>query len=293
MTIRLVLISVAVFSTVGAARAEVCPDEVPSDSVQRRAQAKKWFGKGDEAVNAGDDLAALKAFQCSLKFVPHGFTAFNIAQIAERIGDLELAISSYNQYLLLVPDAKDTQEVNHKLDALRERLAQVRQKEKDSTALSPATVAEAPASAVVESPRGDEGTEPPPQAPDATASDAGSKPTESVTSQQPAASPSRAGAWIAFGSSGILAGAAVLFNLAARGKMDTCRTKYQNSDRPAAESACNDAKPLAYTSYGFIGASAAALVVGTVLILRPTPSSSVGVNVLPEGGLAFRLGGQF
>jgi hypothetical protein len=287
MTMRLVFISLAVFSTIGTARAEVCPDEIPSDSGQRRAQAKKWFGKGDEAVNAGDDLAALKAFQCSLKFVPHGFTAFNIAQIAERIGDLELAISSYNQYLLLVPDAKDSQEVNHKLDALRERLAQVRMKEKESTPAEPAAAA-------VESPKPSESaTEPPSQEQDSTASDAETKPVESVASQESTSSPSHAGAWIAFGSSGILAGAAVLINLAARSKMDTCRSQYQQNGQSAAQSACDDAKPLAYTSYGFFGASAAALVVGTVLILRPTPSSSVAMNILPEGGLALRLGGQF
>jgi hypothetical protein len=276
MMMRSLLISVAVLSTVGAARAEVCPDALPSDGGQRRVQAKKWFGRGDEAVNSGDDLAALKAFQCSLKFVPHGFTAYNIAQIAERIGDLELAIFSYNQYLLLVRDAKDTQEVNHKLDALRERLAQVRPAE--------------PAVAAIESPKANAGAAEPP-AQDSTAAD--TNPAESVSSQEPTA-PSRAGAWIAFGSSGILAGAAVLLNLAARSKMDSCRSAYrQNQDQAAAESSCSDAKALAYTSYGFFGASAAALVVGTVLILRPTPASSVALNVLPEGGLALRLGGQF
>jgi tetratricopeptide (TPR) repeat protein len=286
MTMRLLLISLTVFSAIGTARAEVCPDEVPSDAGQRRAQAKKWFGRGDEAVNSGDDLAALKAFQCSLKFVPHGFTAFNIAQIAERIGDLELAISSYNQYLLLVPDAKDSQEVNHKLDALRERLAQVRLKEKESTPAEPAVAA-------VPSPQAGEGASESPQPKDATATTTENKPIESVTSPEPPSSFSRAGAWIAFGSSGILAGAAVLLNLAARSKMDTCRSKYTAQDQAAAQSSCDDAKPLAYTSYGFFGASAAALVVGTVLILHPTPTSSVAMNILPEGGLAFRLGGKF
>ncbi len=273
MTMRFILISLAVFSAIGTARAEVCPDEIPADAGQRRAQAKKWFGRGNEGVNSGDDLAALKAFQCSLKFVPHGFTAFNIAQIAERIGDLELAISSYNQYLLLVPDAKDSQEVNHKLDALRERLAQVRLKDAE-----PATAA---------------GATEPSQERGATATAADKKPIESVTSPEPPSSPSRAGAWIAFGSSGILAGAAVLINLAARSQMDTCRTEYTMQGQAAAQSACDDAKPLAYTSYGFFGASAAALVVGTVLILRPTLSSVVAMNILPEGGLAFRLGGKF
>jgi hypothetical protein len=60
-----------------------------------------------------------------------------------------------------------------------------------------------------------------------------------------------------------------------------------------AESACNDAKPLAYLSYGLFGVGAAAAVVGTVLVLHPTESSDVALNLLPEGGLTLGWSGTY
>jgi hypothetical protein len=77
--------------------------------------------------------------------------------------------------------------------------------------------------------------------------------------------------------------------------MSTCRSKWKNGtgDISGAEAACNDAKPLAYMSYGLLGLGAAAAVVGTVLVLRPTESSEVGMNLLPEGGLALGWSGRF
>ena len=136
MTIRYALVAVTVLLSASAVRAEVCPDDIPEDSGVRRAQAKKWFSTGEAAAGAGEDVAALKAYQCSLRFVSHGFTAYNIAQVAERVGDLELAIASYNQYLLLVPEAKDAQEVNDRLESLKDRLAKARQKEKAMAAMA-------------------------------------------------------------------------------------------------------------------------------------------------------------
>ena len=85
MTMRFAATALAVFLLAGPVLAEECPDIVPEDSVQRRQQAKKWFSKGEDSTKEGDDLSALKAYQFSLKFVPHGFTAYNIAQVAERV----------------------------------------------------------------------------------------------------------------------------------------------------------------------------------------------------------------
>ena len=127
---RFALVAITVFLTASSVRAEECPSDIPDDSGVRRVQAKKWFSKGQTTSDEGDDIAALKAYQCSLRYVSHGFTAYNIAQIAERIGDLEVAIASYSQYLLLVPEAKDQQEVNDRVVALKERLARAKQKEK-------------------------------------------------------------------------------------------------------------------------------------------------------------------
>jgi|SRR5450759_334780 tetratricopeptide (TPR) repeat protein len=125
--IKRIALSLAVFLAAGTVRAEECPQEAPDDSGLRRMLAKKWFSKGETEARAGNDVQALKAYQCSIMFVPHGFTAFNVAQIAEKIGDVEVAIESYRQYLLLVPEAKDAPEVSERIETLKERLAKARE----------------------------------------------------------------------------------------------------------------------------------------------------------------------
>jgi tetratricopeptide (TPR) repeat protein len=290
MTIRFALAAITVLLTASSVRAEECPNDIPEDSGVRRVQAKKWFSKGQAAAGESDDVAALKAYQCSLRFVPHGFTAYNIAQIAERIGDLEVAIASYNQYLLLVPDAKDGQEVNEKLNALKERLLKARQREKDITAVSPLATEPPP-------PKGGanagEGTGQTTTAPvvDAPAS----KPAESITTEQPQATNYRSAAWIVYGGAGVVLVAGVVTNILARNKMDTCNSLYKKDPNniSAAESECSSAKPLAWMSYGLFGLGAAAVAVGTVLVLRPTPSSEVAMVPLLEGGLALGWSGRY
>ena len=285
MTIRFALVAITVFLTAGSVRAQDCPNDIPEDSGVRRAQAKKWFSKGQTASSEGDDVAALKAYQCSLRYVPHGFTAFNIAQIAERIGDLELAIASYSQYLLLVPDAKDAREVNDKVTALKERLARAKEKEKEIIAAVPVGAAERPPA------EGETGQPKPAMTP----VDKSAKPVESIT-EEPSPTNHRMAAWIVYGGAGVALLGGVITNLMARSKMDTSRSKYQQDPvkgRPAAESARSDAQFLAYTSYVLFGLSAAAAVVGTVLVLRPTESSEVSMNIMPEGGLSLGWGGRF
>jgi tetratricopeptide (TPR) repeat protein len=290
MTIRFALAAITVLLTASSVRAEECPNDVPEDSGVRRVQAKKWFSKGQTAAGEGDDVAALKAYQCSLRFVPHGFTAYNIAQIAERIGDLEVAIASYSQYLLLVPDAKDAQEVSEKVNALKERLLKARQKEKEITAVSPLAT-EPPAAkggSDSEDGTGQTTTAPAGEAPEP-------KPVGSIATEQPEVTNYRTAAWIVYGGAGVVLVAGVVTNILSRGKMDTCNSRYKAdpSNLSSAESACSDAKPLAYMSYGLFGVGAAAAVVGTVLVLRPTESSEVAMTPLPGGGLALGWSGRF
>jgi hypothetical protein len=285
MTMRRFATALTLLLFAGPALAEECPDQVPDDSGVRRAQAKRWFTIGEEAAKVNDDLAALKAYQCSLKFVPHGFTAFNIAQIAERVGDLELAVSSYTKYLLLAPDAKDTDEINQKVDALKLRLARVKQSER---------AARTPPPPVVPPP-----VEPPPVAPPEPLGDQGAQqgqPAETVAASQPAGPNYRLLAWISYGGAGAFVIGGLITNLLSRSKMDTCRSRYKPEDPStvsAAESACSDAKPLAYTSYVFFGLGGAAAALGTFFILRPTDTTEVAMAPLPEGGLALRWGGSF
>lgn len=286
MTMRTFATFLAVLLSVGSALADECPDEVSDDSGARRLQAKRWFSTGEDRTKIGDDLGALKAFQCSMKFVPHGFTAFNIAQIAERVGDLELAIAGYNKYLLLVPEAKDSDDINRKILALKERLARVRQE----TAAAK--------------------TPPPPQPRPMVARPAPVAPPPLVTqpAREPRAEPStvvdstgdepsgpnyRLYAWISYGSAAALIAGGLVTNLLARSKMDSCRTRYSNKDTVGADSECSSARALAYTSYALFGVGGAAAVAGTFFVLRPTDSTEVAMSPLREGGLILRWGGSF
>jgi hypothetical protein len=283
MTIRIAIATLSVVFAASPVLAEECPDYVPEDPSSRRVQAKYWFAQGEAAGKGNDNVAALKAYQCSLKFVPHGFTAFNIAQIAERIGDLELAITSYNQYLLLAPDAKDGQEVNEKVEALKIRLAKARESAKPR---EPARVRPR------ERETADTGTLPTRTAAGTHAGgsritvESGVKPAEASKDKY------RMAAWISYGSGGVLLATGIITNILARDKMDTCRSKYSNNDKSGAESACSDAKPLAYLSYGAFGLGAAAVAAGTILLFLPGDSGDVSMNVLP-GGMALQWGGRF
>jgi tetratricopeptide (TPR) repeat protein len=285
MTMRAVATALAVVLSAGPVLAEECPEEVPEGSVDRRALAKKWFSTGEEATRINDDVAALKAYQCSLKFIPHAFTAFNIAQISERVGDLELAVASYKQYLILAPDAKDAEVVRLKIDALKQRLAAVR---RPTQAATPAE----PVEPVEPSP-----VEPPPVVQDQPGTPEVRPPTEDVSERHSRGPNYRTWAWVSYGgAAAFLVGGLVFYYGLAQNKMDTCNSTFKWDDpstRSPAESACASASAWATTSYVFFGVAGVAAVVGTVFVLRPTEDSEVAMAPLPEGGLAFRWGGRF
>ncbi len=269
----------------GQAFARECPDQASADAAARRQEAKQWFSEGAARAQAGDDVAALKAYQCSLKLVPHGFTAFNIGRLAERIGDLELAVASYNEYLLLVPDAPDEADITRRIRTLEERLAMAKgQAPVVTDSLAP--------------------TPPPAPAPPALgASGAGAAasagpPTNSAA--EPVGTIATGGqprnyrtlAWVSYGGAAALLVAALVTNLMARSEMDSCRSTYSNAGRAAAQASCDDAKPLAYSSYPLFGLAGAAAAAGTFFVLRPTPSTEVALAPMPDRGLALRLGGR-
>lgn len=273
-------------------RAEDCPSDMPDDSNVRRSLAKKWFAKGESEGRAGNDVAALKSYQCSLKFVPHGFTAYNIAQIAERVGDLEAAIASYEQYLLLVPDAQDAKQISEKLDSLKERLAKVRQS--DGGAVERA--AAPPIDKLMEK-ANDEPVVSKPSKP-AVSETPASESDDSLRARRHSQSNYRTLGWISLGGGGALLAGGVVTNLLARNSMSKCRSEFNQGEEhlAAAESACSSAKSMAYLSYGLFGLGAAAAVTGVVLLfVQPGQSEQdvALVDILPEGGLSLRWQGRF
>ena len=110
-----------------AVRAAECPASSPDRTEERRALAKEWFARAEAAENAGNDVDAVRAYACSMKMVAHAFTAFNLARVAERSGDLELALKSYKAYLTLKADAPDRDEVQAKIGELEAKIREVKE----------------------------------------------------------------------------------------------------------------------------------------------------------------------
>src|SRR5262245_7458743 len=109
------------------ARAGECPERMPEHTDERRALAKAWFSNGEAAVERDDHKAAIDAFACSLRLVPHASTAYNLGALAEKTGDLELAVTSYRTYLTLAADATNSDEIRRKIEELEKRLSSVRE----------------------------------------------------------------------------------------------------------------------------------------------------------------------
>src|SRR5579863_5092633 len=109
-----------------AARADTCP-EVPDDEVAvRRSMAKEWFAKAEEAEAAGDRQAAIRRYACSLGLAPHPSTAYNLGTVAEKSGDLSMALDGFRTYLKLAPDASDRPAIEARIAALDAKVAELR-----------------------------------------------------------------------------------------------------------------------------------------------------------------------
>jgi len=260
---------------------DTCPSPASDDRGSKRILAKEWFVKGETASKAGDNILAIKAFQCSLSLIPHGFTAFNLAQVAERLGDLEMAITSYQKYLSLMPQADDVVEIRVKVADLKARLAQVQAsvrvdvdsvQKHDTPPVDPGPVVFAPKKKSVAPAQVD---------------------LERSGTADSSSSHFGAAAWITMGAGVAMVGTGVVLNILARKKMDTSDTRYLDGDQLGAESAHNTARSFAYVSYSLFAAGAVATAVGVTLGLLPKTGNEVSVGPVAGGGLAMTLGGRF
>lgn len=253
---------------------ESCPDPTSLSAATRRSRAAAWFAKAEEAAKAGDHLSATLDFACSMQLVPHAFTAFNLGRSAEHIGDLEMAIAAYEQYLQLAPDAADRREVSDKLAGLREKLE---------------TLAPPPSNIIP--------TEPEPTPAPAIPPPAEPPPTLTAAAPQPPMAAHQKGwktaGWISLGSAVVFLAGGTATNLLARRQMDRCNSLYDTGDRPGAEDACAPAKPLAWTSYGLFAAGSAAAVAGALLLWLPqSPVNRVSL-ALASGGFGVNYRQRF
>jgi hypothetical protein len=262
-----------------ARAAETCPD-VPDDEVAlRRSMAKEWFAKAEEAEAAGDKQGAIRRYACSLNLAPHPSTAYNLGTVAEKSGDLSMAVDGFRTYLKLAPEATDRPAIEARIVALEARIAELR---KDIAPKTPAPLPP-PAPAVP----------PPATAPAAAAPPPAVDPA--------AASRTRRTAALITGGGGLLAlGAGITLNVMARSRMSACYSEWKNTMTAGALDKCDAAKPLAYGSYVLFGAAGAAAVASGVLLLW-TPEAAPaeeGSDValapaLLPGGAALVATGRF
>jgi hypothetical protein len=252
------------------ARAAECPATSPERTDERRALAKQWFATAEAAENQGNDVDAVRAYACSMKMVAHAYTAYNLGRVAERSGDLELALKSYKAYLTLKSDAKDKDEIQGRIKALEEKIATVKE----------AAVAEAAAREEAANqetpPPGEEGTseatEPPPVEPIVVAPRHDPPPPEQ----------SHLTEWVIGGVGAAALVTGIVLNVKARSKMDDCSSLSSQGLDKSANSACDSARPLAYTSYALFGVTAAAAIVDSILLIRG-PSSDVISTAMSVG----------
>jgi hypothetical protein len=271
-------LSVGLSAAAAQAHAEDCPDTVPSSSSARRALAKDWFTRAEAADAAADPIGAVRAYQCSLKMVPHGFTAFNLGRLAERTGDLELAVEAFNTYVKLAPEAPDRVEIQAKITALNARIQTMRAQnvpgETDPTPPppEPTTTAAKPSTAL--------DVEAPPH--DSAATD---EPEPFVSARKPSTVKTVA-PWIIGGVGVASLAAGVALNLSARAKMNDCRALFDADKIPEANTACDAAPPRAYASYALFGVAAAAAITDAVFLFvlnEPSKERTIAASPLPGG----------
>jgi len=273
-----------------AVRAAECPTSSPDRTEERRALAKEWFARAEAAENANNDVEAVRAYACSMKMVAHAFTAFNLGRVAERSGDLELALRSYKAYLTLKADAPDKDEVQAKIADLQAKITEV----KENVAAGDTTATET--SPTPE--KSEEAVEPPPEK---LTKPRPIEPPPQVTEQ---AGEGRGGSrllvWVVGGVGVAALTTGIITNIIARNDMSTCTSQADKGNLASAKSACDSAKPAAYTSYAMFGVAGAAAVVEGVLLYRvwaggggdSSADTSVSLGWLP-GGLSLSARGRF
>ena len=270
----------------GAARAAECPASSPEDPQERRRLAKEWFGMAETAENGGNDAEATRAYACSYKMVAHPFTAYNLGRVSERSGDNELALKMFKAYLTLKPDAQDKEDVKGKVKLLEEKIA-------SGTALVSPETAGAEENADKPAPPPEE-LAPPPEP----------KPAQIVNLPKPVEPEpeptSHAVEWIVGGASAAALVVGVGLNLSARSKMSACQADAEKGSLKSANTECDSARPLAYTSYALLSVAAVGAAVDAVLIIlkhrgesSSGDDSSVGFMLLPSGGGAVTARGRF
>jgi tetratricopeptide (TPR) repeat protein len=106
-----------------------------------KAQAKQHFSAGEARFKAGDYRAAITEFGAADALVPSPILSYNIGLCHERLGEDELAVQRYRDYLVRRPDAANRPQVEDRIAQAEQRLAA----KKPAAAPPPPATAEGPA----------------------------------------------------------------------------------------------------------------------------------------------------
>jgi tetratricopeptide (TPR) repeat protein len=257
-----------------AAAAETCPEPPADEDIgARRALAKDWFARAEEAEAGGDRQSAVRRYACSLKLIPHPSTAYNLGSAAEKSGDVSMAIDAFKVYLNLAPDAADRASVEARVQRLETKLAELRQQ----IELKP---------------------HPPPPGPPANSGAGqagGAGPAASATRPAPRPAPParhRVSGWVALAGATAAIGTGITFNLLARAKMNDCYAGVAAGNAGALDQ-CDAARPFAYGSYGLFALAGVLGVTGAAILLW-NPDEGTKVSLVPTpGGGALVAGGHW
>jgi tetratricopeptide (TPR) repeat protein len=249
-----------------------CPSEPPAGLARRRSLARTWFERGEAAFRSGRLTDAERAYICALRLSPHAYTAFNLGTVAERLGDLDLAIDAYETYLRpAAPDAPDRNEVSAALARLQ------RERTRVQTQLTPAHPDEPRPPGVVTS------------APPETVT----TPSRRSRRQGDPGPPSAAWRWVgwtavAVGTAAL--GGGVAANLLARRDVDSCNDRWRAGAWDDSQAACDSARRMAFGSYVGLAAGGAAVIAGGMMLLltraeKDQPTGRLSLNVGAESGV--------
>lgn len=249
-----VAVLLAISGPAARAAAETCPEVPEAEIAVRRSMAKEWFAKAEESEASGDRQSAVRRYACSLNLAPHPSTAYNLGTVAEKSGDLSMAVDGFRTYLKLATEATDRPAIEARIAALEAKIAEARKiAPKPAAPEIPPAIAPAPTPAVVVV-----------QAP----------PTEDG-----GAHTRRVLAWTSAGAGVAALGAGIVFNLLAREKMSDCHRDYGTRPQQALD-LCDDARPLAYGSYALFGAAGAMGITSAILFLTSGARTAEGTSNL-------------
>jgi len=91
-----------------------------------RAAARRAFERGSRLYQQARYAEAAAAFEEAYRAAPNGVVLYNLGQCYEKLGELDKALRSYQEYLRLVPKAQDREAVQTLIGSLEVRLEAVR-----------------------------------------------------------------------------------------------------------------------------------------------------------------------